>query len=208
MRRVQSEIKDQQQIKDILTEATIGRMATIGSDGFPYITPVNFVYHKDKIYFHRAHKGEKMDNISRDNKVCFEIDIPLSYLEVAFNRMNNGCKVHQLYKCVTIRGRASVVDDVETKIDALNALVAIHEGNRNFDTITPEKPLAKACSVVEISIESISGKSDLLQERSRQDQLNLASKLATRGLPGDLEAVKAMGYELDGGPEIGWSIKN
>jgi uncharacterized protein len=208
MRRAQSEIKDQQQIKDIITEATIGRMATIGADGFPYITPVNFVYHQDKIYFHCAHKGEKIDNIRRDNKVCFEIDIPLSYLEVAFNRMNNGCKVHQLYKCVIIRGRACVVGDLETKIDALNALVASHEGNRNFYTITPEDPLAKACSVVEISIESISGKSDLLQERSREVQRNTASDLANRGLPGDLDAVKAMGYELDGSPDIGWSVKD
>ncbi len=208
MRRAQSKIKDQQQIKDILTEATIGRMATIGTDGFPYITPVNFVYHKDKIYFHCANKGEKLDNISRDNKVCFEIDIPLSYLEVAFNRMNNGCRVHQLYKCVIIRGRASVVDDVETKIDALNALVASHEGNRNFDTITPEDPLAKACTVVEIFPEFISGKSDLIQERSTEDRRNIASDLATRGLPGDLEAVKAMGFELDGGPDIGWNVKD
>ena len=208
MRRTKNEIKDQQQIKDILTEATIGRMATIGADGFPYITPVNYVYHRDKIYFHCAHKGEKMDNISQDNKVCFEIDIPLSYLEVAFNRMNNGCKVHQLYKCVIIRGRASVVEDVETKIDALNALVASHEGNRDFDAITPEESLAKACSVVEISIESISGKSDLLQERSKEYRRNIASDLATRGLPGDLEAVKAMGYELDGGPDRGWSVED
>lgn len=208
MRRAKNEIKDKQQIKDILTEATIGRMATIGADGFPYITPVNFVYHQDKIYFHCAHKGEKIDNINRDNKVCFEVDIPLSYLEVAFNRLNNGCKVHQLYKCVIIRGWAIVVDNIETKIDSLNALVASHEGNRNFDTITSEEPLAKACSVVEISIESISGKSDLLQERSSKYQRNIGSDLANRGLPGDLEAVKAMGYELEGGQDIGWTIKD
>ncbi len=205
MRRVKNEIKDKQQIEDILTEATIGRIATIGADGFPYITPVNFVFHQDKIYFHCAHK---IDNINRDNKVCFEVDIPLSYLEVAFNRVNNGCKVHQLYKCVIIRGSAIVVDNVETKIDALNALVASHEGNRKFNTITSKEPLAKACSVVEISIESISGKSDLLQDRSRKYQRNIASDLVKRGLPGDLGAVKAMGYELEGDPDVGWTIKD
>jgi len=208
MRRLKSEIRNQQKIKDILTEATIGRMATISADGFPYITPVNFVYHQDKIYFHCAHKGEKLDNISRDNKVCFEVDIPLSYLEVAFNRMNNGCKVHQLYKCVIIRGRACVVDDIELKIDALNALVASHEGNWNFNTITAEEPLAKACSVVEISIESISGKSDLLKERSNEYRRDVASDLARRGLPGDLEAVKTMGYELVCDSDKGWRLKD
>jgi uncharacterized protein len=208
MRRAQSEIKDQQQIKDILSKETIGRMATIGADGFPYITPVNYVYHNDKIYFHCAHKGEKMDNICRDNKVCFEIDIPLAYMEVAFNRMNSGCKVHQLYKCVIIRGRARVVDNVKTKIDALNALVASHEGNRNFSPITPEEKLAKACSVVEISPESISCKADLIQNAPQEDRRNIAANLADRGLPGDLEAVKAMGFELAGGPGEGWSLKD
>jgi uncharacterized protein len=195
MRRAQSEITDQQQIEDILTEVTIGRMATIGADGFPYITPVNFVYHNDKIYFHCAHEGEKMDNINRDNKVCFEVDIPLAYMEVAFNRMNKACKVHQLYKCVIIRGRAHVVDDVGVKSDALNALVASHEGNRNFDPVTPEDPMAKACSVVEITPESISGKADLVQKAPEEDRRNIAADLAARGMPGDLEAVKAMGFE-------------
>jgi nitroimidazol reductase NimA-like FMN-containing flavoprotein (pyridoxamine 5'-phosphate oxidase superfamily) len=208
MRRTQSEIKDQQQIKNILTKATIGRMATIGDNGFPYITPVNFVYHNDKIYFHCAHEGEKLDNINRNNKVCFEVDIPLAYMEVAFNRMNKACKVHQLYKCVIIRGRAKVVDDTETKIDALNALVASHEGNRNFDPVTPEDPMAKACSVVEITPESISGKADLIQKAPEEDRRKIATDLAARGQPGDLEAVKAMGFELAGGPDEGWSLKD
>lgn len=207
MRRAQSEIKDQQQIKNILTEATIGRMATIGADGFPYITPVNFVYLSDRIYFHCAHKGEKMDNINRDKKVCFEVDIPLAYMEVAFNRMNKACKVHQLYKCVIIRGRANVVDDVEVKIDALNALVASHEGNSDFDPVSPEDPMFKACSVVEITPESISGKADLFQKGTEEDRRNIAADLAARGLPGDLQAVKAMGFELAGEPDEGWSLK-
>ncbi len=61
-----------------------------------------------------------------------------------------------------------MVDDIKVKIDALNALVASHEDNWNFDAITAEEPLVKACSVVEISVETISGKSDLLKERSKE----------------------------------------
>jgi uncharacterized protein len=207
MRRAQSEIKNPQQIKDILTEAVIGRMATIGVDGYPYITPVNYVFHNEKIYFHCANKGEKMDNILRDDKVCFEVDVPLAYMEVAFNRINKACKVHQLYKCVIIRGRARVVDDREIKVDALEALVVGHEGNRDFNPIPPDEPLVDACSVVEITPESISGKADLIQKASEEDRRKTAADLASRGLPGDLEAVKAMGFELSGGPKEGWHIK-
>ena len=81
MRRKHSEITDPLAIEDILRTATIGRMATVGRDGYPYITPVNFVYHGGDIYFHCAPEGEKLDNIARDSRVCFEVDIPLSYLD-------------------------------------------------------------------------------------------------------------------------------
>jgi hypothetical protein len=70
MRRKQCEITDPQEIQRILDATPIGRMASIGLDGYPYITPVNFVYYQGCIYFHCAPKGEKLQNIERDPKVC------------------------------------------------------------------------------------------------------------------------------------------
>lgn len=207
MRRAHCEITDQQEMVDILNETTIGRIATMGADGFPYITPLNFVFYEDKVYFHCAHKGEKIDNINRDNRVCFEVDVPLAYLEVAFNRLNKACKVHQLYRSVIIRGRAAVISEPELKVAALNALAARHEGNHDFETLTPEDPGVKGCAVVEISPESMTGKTDLVQNAPEENRRTLAADLAGRGLPGDLEAVRAMGFELQGGPEEGWKIK-
>lgn len=208
MRRAHSEITDQQQIIGILEQARVGRLATLGADGFPYITPVNYVFHQGKVYFHCAHKGEKMDNLLRDDKVCFEVDVPLAYLEVAFNGQNKACAVHELYKCVIIRGRAKVVDDPEIKVDALNALVASHEGNRSFDPITADDPMLKACAAVEITPESMTCKADLIQNKSEEDRRKTAADLAGRGLPGDLEAVKAMGFELEGSHHEGWRLKD
>ena len=81
MRRNCCEITNPQDIERILNSTTIGRLAPSGADGYPYITPVNFVYHDGNIYFHSASKGEKLDNLARDPKVCFEVDIPLAYLD-------------------------------------------------------------------------------------------------------------------------------
>lgn len=75
MRRKQCEITDSKEIERILGATTIGRIATDGADGYPYITPVNFVYHKGNIYFDSAPEGEKLDNLSRNPNVCFEVDI-------------------------------------------------------------------------------------------------------------------------------------
>ena len=85
MRRAYCEITDPKHIGDILDTANVGRMATLDQQGYPYITPVNFVYYESCVYFHSGPKGEKLDNLARDNRVGFEADVPLAYLEVAFN---------------------------------------------------------------------------------------------------------------------------
>jgi nitroimidazol reductase NimA-like FMN-containing flavoprotein (pyridoxamine 5'-phosphate oxidase superfamily) len=46
MRRKECEITDPQKIHRILAATPIGRLATTGSDGYPYITPVNFVFYQ------------------------------------------------------------------------------------------------------------------------------------------------------------------
>jgi nitroimidazol reductase NimA-like FMN-containing flavoprotein (pyridoxamine 5'-phosphate oxidase superfamily) len=193
MRRRQCEVTDPGEIRRILSTATIGRLATIGADGFPYITPVNYVYTKDCVYFHCALKGEKLDNIARDDRVCFQVDIPLAYLDLGYNPDGGACSLHQFYHCVIIRGRARVVPDGELKTEALNALVAAHEPDRSPASVHEGMAAYKACAVVEVRPEAISAKSDLAQKKSPQEREALARYLEKRGRPGDLETAAAMG---------------
>ena len=60
MRRKQSEITAKEEIEEILKKTRVGRLATHGSDGYPYITPVNNVYHQGSSYFHCALKKESV----------------------------------------------------------------------------------------------------------------------------------------------------
>ena len=198
MRRKHCEITDRREMADILAATNIGRMATIDADGYPYIVPLNFVFHQDKIYFHCSHKGEKIDNIARDDRVCFEVDVPLAYLEMAFNRKNNPCEVHQFYRSVIIRGRARVVPDGELKAQALTALLVKHEGRSDVPAVLPDNPDAKACAVVEVTPERMTGKEDLAQNKDQEGaRRQVASCLVRRGLSGDLEAVALMGYDIE-----------
>ncbi len=59
-------------IKEFLKEEHVGRISSIDENGFPQIIPMNFVFLNDAIYMHSHVKGEKLDNISRNNKVGFE----------------------------------------------------------------------------------------------------------------------------------------
>lgn len=197
MKRKRCEITDRQTIDAILSRCRVGRMATVGSDGYPYITPVNYVYFNGSIYFHCARSGEKLDNLRRDPRVCFEVDIPLAYLDLDYyGESPEACKVHQFYHSVIVRGRAGVVAEIAEKVAALNALVACHEPEgRRFAPVTAEAEAVDLCEVVAVRIETISGKSDLAQNKSGQEKDALSSYLRRRGLPGDLEAASLIGAE-------------
>jgi uncharacterized protein len=192
MRRRQCAVTDPVRIDDILTRCRVGRLATVGGDGYPYITPVNYVYHQGSVYFHCAHRGEKLDNIARDNRVCFEVDIPLSYFDLAYDPTRPPCQVHQFYHCIIIRGRAEIVENMVEKVASLNALMAVHEDRSDFDLITENTPAVALCTVVAVRPESVSCKSDLAQKKSDEERAMMAAYLKTRGLPGDDEAAGLM----------------
>jgi nitroimidazol reductase NimA-like FMN-containing flavoprotein (pyridoxamine 5'-phosphate oxidase superfamily) len=197
MRRKHSEVTDPKEIQRILSSANIGRLATNGPDGFPYIVPVNFVSLKGNIYFHCAPKGEKLDNLVRDPRVCFEVDVPLSYIDIGLDPDRPICNLHQFYHCVVIRGSASVVKDSTLKVDALNALIAKHENTDDFKKVTKDMAGCKACEVIEIKPDSTSAKSDLIQNKSEEDRRVVAEYLFKRNQPGDRETVAAMGFEFN-----------
>jgi predicted FMN-binding regulatory protein PaiB len=97
---------------------------------------------------------------------------------------------------VVIRGQARVVSDGELKTAVLNALVAKHEGNEDFPSVSPESPSYKGCRVVEIRPERMTAKADLLQNKTEEARKEVADHLVRRGLPGDLEAARSMGFEV------------
>ena len=196
MRRKHSEITDPKEIQRILTLTNIGRLATNGPDGYPYITPVNFISLRESIYFHCAPKGEKLDNLKRDPRVCFEVDVPLAYIDVGLDPSRPICNLHQLYHCVIIRGMASLVTDESLKLAALNALIAKHEHSDDFQKVTADMSGCKACEVIEIKPDAISAKSDLFQNKSEQDRRAIAEYLFKRNRPGDRQTASAMGFRF------------
>jgi hypothetical protein len=197
MRRNQCEVTDPAEIERILSSTNIGRLGTTGADGYPYITPVNFVRINGNIYFHCALEGEKVDNLLRDPRVCFEVDIPLAYLDAGFNLERPVSQLHQFYHCVIVRGAARVVPDGPLKTAALNALVAKHERGTDFDPVNEGMPAYRICHVIEVRPEHVSAKSELYQKKPEEVRRAVARYLVARGRPGDRETARDMGFDPD-----------
>ena len=192
MRRKFNEITSRNAIDEILGKTLIGRLATVGEDGYPYITPVNYVYFRGAVYFHCAKSGEKLDNIGRENRVCFAVDRPLAYLDTGYDSQMPPCDVGQFYQSVVIRGRAEIVVDLEEKLAALNALMATHEGVAGYAGITGESKAVGLCHVVAIRIDSITGKANLGQKKPAAERARIADYLRGRGGAGDEETAQLL----------------
>ena len=61
--------------KTLLQSSRRGVLAVNGDDGYPYAIPINYVYDDDaqKIYFHGARVGHKIDALRACDKVCFTV---------------------------------------------------------------------------------------------------------------------------------------
>ncbi|MBU5626995.1 pyridoxamine 5'-phosphate oxidase family protein [Oscillibacter sp. MSJ-2] len=55
----------------ILKRGTSGVLALIGEEGYPYAVPLSYVWDGEKLYFHCAKNGHKMDAIRRDPRASF-----------------------------------------------------------------------------------------------------------------------------------------
>ncbi len=155
MRVARKEITDRAKVVALLEQAAVGRLATNGRDGYPRIKPLNFVYRDEKIYFHSAPAGEKMDDLSRDNRVSFEVDFPLGYAEAG----PNPCSASYRYQSVIVRGRAAVVRDDDERLLALGLLMKKYQPQGGYGDFLKEK--LRITEVVRIDSEEISGKEDL-----------------------------------------------
>ena len=161
MRRKEKEIKDKAIIVDVLNRCHVGRLGTTGKDGWPMVKPLNYAYCDGTIYFHTAKEGEKIEDIERDNRVCFEVDLPIAYVKAK----KNPCEADYLYRSVIIKGRAKIMEDREGKLLALKCLMEKHQPEGGYGDYTDEK--LEKVGVVRIDIEEMRGKEDLGDERMK-----------------------------------------
>ncbi len=141
----------EEKCKKMLGQQVYGRLATTGKDNIPYITPVNYVYKDGSIYIHCALKGRKLDNISENSSVCFEISSP-GNLYIS----ERACGFAMRFWSILVFGKGEIVHIIEEKRMALDAIMLKYAGN--FEYTDPTDSDLEKVNILKIKIESISGK--------------------------------------------------
>jgi hypothetical protein len=92
MRRKERAIHNQPVILEHLRICHIGRLGTIGKDGYPRVKPLCFAYHDGHIYFHTAKQGERVEDKERFHQrtagrckaISPQLPAPVTALPVSF----------------------------------------------------------------------------------------------------------------------------
>lgn len=148
-------MRDADALEALLRTAWVGRLGTVGEDGSPRLKPLNFVWHAGRVYFHSARDGEKIRDLRRDGRVCFEVDQALALVRAR----TQPCRATCLYRSAILRGRAVLVEDEAERRSALDALLEKHQPGSALPDYPPEKLALTA--VVRIDVDEAVGKEDL-----------------------------------------------
>lgn len=70
MRRKNQLLPKEETVK-ILENGTSGTLSLLGDDDYPYALPLSYVFTGEKIYFHCAKSGHKIDAVKKHDKASF-----------------------------------------------------------------------------------------------------------------------------------------
>jgi len=190
------EIKSKEKIKEFLDKEHVGRIATIDPNGYPQVIPMNFVFLNDAIYMHSHTKGEKLENVTRNDKVGFEVDRELEFLPSYFEDPKDASLADTLYISVVIKGKGKLVNDRQEKTNALNGLMKKYQPEGRYEPISPEMPVLDEVAIIKVTPDWIRGKYKIGQNLQTGTRKELAEKILERNSSSAKETLKIMGFTI------------
>ena len=190
------QIKSYKKVKEFLNEEHVGRIASIDENGYPQIIPMNFVFLNNSIYMHSHVRGEKLENIVRNNKVGFEADRELEFLPSYFEDPKNASLADTLYVSIVIKGNAFLVTDKDEKTLALNGLMEKYQPEGGYAPIQSNMRVLEGVAVIKIIPDVLHGKYKIGQHLNSMDRRDLAQKIYKKNSPSAKETLRIMGFEV------------
>ena len=190
------EIKSKEKIIEFLSSESTGRIASIDANGFPQIIPMNFVFINDVVYMHSHIRGEKLENIKRNDKVGFEVDRSLEFLPSYFFDPTDASLADTLYISVVMKGTCTIVEDKEEKTLALNGLMKKYQPEGDYEPMNPKMEVLNEVAVIKIIPNTMRGKYKIGQTLKREEKLELAENIFKRNSKTARNTLEIMGFSV------------
>ena len=145
--------------KIVLDRCTNGILACLGDEGYPYAVPLSYVYTEEKIYFHSAKTGHKVDAILNNSKVSFTVVDEDTIVSEEYTTY---------FRSVIAFGKARIVENSE-RITAFKALVNKYSGNQPEENKNSEIDRCTQAVIIAIDIEHLTGKEAIEFVRAKHE---------------------------------------
>lgn len=162
MRRKKQELDDAA-CRAVLERGSSGTLALLGDEGYPYALPISYVYDgADKLYFHGARAGHKLDAIRRCEKASFCV-------------IDRDDVVPEMYttkfQSVIVFGRIRIIEDAGSMRSAARLLGRKYHPGGSAQGLEEEidKEWAALC-MMEFVVEHMTGKRGIELLREAQGQ--------------------------------------
>jgi nitroimidazol reductase NimA-like FMN-containing flavoprotein (pyridoxamine 5'-phosphate oxidase superfamily) len=149
MRRREKQIESRAEVDAIIAGSDVCRLA-LAVDNAPYLVPLSFGYDGDAIYLHTARKGKKIDYFEANNRVCFEFERNVRFVQ----KGGDACDATFSFESVVGYGTIGELTDFDQKSHALSQITCQYTGPQ---TVFDRNEVAKV-RVWKISIDSVEGK--------------------------------------------------
>lgn len=149
IRRTKNKISDEN-ARQLLLHEKRGIFAVNGDEGYPFAVPVNYYYdmEHEKIYFHGARTGHKIDALKKNDKVCFT---------VYGNEQRREGDWAPYLQSVVVFGRCHLIEDAAETEERVRELAIKYYPSAAEVEAEIAKDI-KAVQLYEITIEHLCGK--------------------------------------------------
>ena len=160
MRRKRQQLSETE-CRETLRKATAGVLSLLGDDGYPYGVPISYVPVGDKLYFHSAVKGHKLDAIRNCDKASFTV----------IERDDVKPKEFTTYfRSVICFGRVRLIEDDTEKMKALRQLGERYNPGDEEGISHEIKKDFSHLVMIEFAIKHLSGKEAIELVRMRKTE--------------------------------------
>lgn len=175
----------------ILAAAPTFHLAAALEDGTPVLRTFNGVVVDGALAFHGAPVGEKVGMLGR--MAVASVEELVASIPSYFVDPSDACRATSYYRSVQVQGLIEPVEDLEEKARILNALMAKYQPEGRYDPLTMESPRAMEALgrvlICRMSLDNLSGKAKLGQNRKPAELVGVIEGLWARGLEGDPLAI-------------------
>lgn len=143
---------ERETINQILDEGLVCHVGFV-SDGQPYVIPTGYGRVGDNLYIHGSAASRMLRNLEQGIEMCVTVTL-LDGLVMARSAFSHSMN----YRSVVVLGKASLIEDAEEKIAALQAITEHIVPGRWAEVRWPTPQEMKATSVLKLALTEASAK--------------------------------------------------